>query len=806
MSTKQRIGNYTIIKTLGTGSFGKVRLGVHSQTGHNVALKFISRAQIDKAEMVGRVKREIQYLQLLRHPHIIKLYEVIMTSTDCIMVMEYAGGELFNYIVERGRMNENEARRFFQQIISAVDYCHRHKIVHRDLKPENLLLDKFDNVKIADFGLSNFMSDGEFLKTSCGSPNYAAPEVINGHFYSGAEVDVWSCGVILYVMLCGKLPFDDESIPQLFKKISSGVFAMPGYLSAEVQQLLTRMLVVKPLERITIAEIRDHPWFKRNLPEYLSPVAQEDIDTTTSIDDNVVNQLVRKLPYTVEAVVTALRNPQPDPTTHHIKVAYQLVADQNRIVQDLRHTNSNQLQNYTFGSSPPAWNAVPSSASNYPGGEDTGLPGIATLPGTLSAPSSRRGRSQTTSVGPRTPHSRVVVETPDYMDEDDPSSISVLSSSLPQQFVLPQQARAALSSALAQGSVKGVNPLERIRSQASTVAAESITESAPSAASSPMSAQGTSPAKPPPIAIPGRTNQVLPSTQEADEEAVEEGRTETFAFSPHPTVPRSLGKSPLPDAHDNALLEHAATPLIGRSKVHQFPTSYRAYQHPVAELGSSVGKPDQLPVSVPIPVVPSSRPNPRGDGSQPNSTPRTNRRPPRWHFGIRSRNPPREIMEEIYKTLRALGIQWKPFDAWHVRCRYIYPDTPPTDRPQPCLNPHSTGYVPDLVVKFDMQLYKIDSTSYLVDFKYVPPAHLSQAILGKDGSGPLPSGGSTQVAGIPPRKGTTTADHDSLHLLGQSLPMTLQDPALNVGTNEPVIHSIFPFFHVCVSLITKLAA
>ncbi|KAJ1966149.1 Protein kinase, partial [Dispira parvispora] len=287
MSTKQRIGNYTIIKTLGTGSFGKVRLGVHSQTGHNVALKFISRAQIDKADMVGRVKREIQYLQLLRHPHIIKLYEVIMTSTDCIMVMEYAGGELFNYIVERGRMNENEARRFFQQIISAVDYCHRHKIVHRDLKPENLLLDKFDNVKIADFGLSNFMSDGEFLKTSCGSPNYAAPEVINGHFYSGAEVDVWSCGVILYVMLCGKLPFDDESIPQLFKKISSGVFVMPSYLSAEVQQLLKRMLVVKPLERITIAEIRDHPWFKRNLPEYLSPVAQEDIDTTTSIDDNV---------------------------------------------------------------------------------------------------------------------------------------------------------------------------------------------------------------------------------------------------------------------------------------------------------------------------------------------------------------------------------------------------------------------------------------------------------------------------------------------------------------------------------------
>ncbi|KAJ1956392.1 Protein kinase, partial [Dispira parvispora] len=532
----------------------------------------------------------------------------------------------------------------------------------------------------------------------------------------------------------------------------------------------------------------------------------EDIDTTTSIDDNVVNQLVKKLPYTVDAVLAALRNPQPDPTTHHIKVAYQLVADQNRIVQDLRHTNSSQLQNYTFGSSPPAWNAVPSSVSNYPGGEDTGLPGTTTLSGTISAPSSRRGRSQTTSVGPQAPHSRVAAETPDYMDEEDPSSISVLSSSLPQQFVLPQQARAAHAAALAQGSVKAGNPLERIRSQASTVAADSMTESAPSAASSPMSAQGVSPVKPPPIAIPGRANQVLPSTQEADEGAMEEGQTETFAFSPHSTVPHSLGKSPVPGTHGNALLEHAATPLIGRSKAPQFPTSYQAYQQSVAELEGSGGKPDQIPVSVPIPVVPSSRPNPHGDGLQPTSTSKASRRPPRWHFGIRSRNPPREIMEEIYKTLRALGIQWKPFDAWHVRCRYIYPDTPPTDRPQPCLNPHSTGYVSGLVVKFDMQLYKIDSTNYLVDFKYVPPAHQSQAIFGKDGPGPPPFGGSTQVPGIPLGKDGTAADHDTLHLLGQSLPMTLQDPALNASANEPVIHSIFPFFHVCVSLITKLAA
>ncbi|KAJ3107161.1 Protein kinase [Phlyctochytrium bullatum] len=171
-------------------------------------------------DMVGRLKREIQYLKQLRHPHIIKLYEVITTPTDIILVIEYAGGELFNYIVERGRMTEDDSRRFFQQIICAVEYCHEHKIVHRDLKPENVLLDDWNQVKIGDFGLSNIMADGDFLKTSCGSPNYAAPEVISGRLYEGPEVDVWSCGVILYVMLCGRLPFDDDYIPNLFKKIN----------------------------------------------------------------------------------------------------------------------------------------------------------------------------------------------------------------------------------------------------------------------------------------------------------------------------------------------------------------------------------------------------------------------------------------------------------------------------------------------------------------------------------------------------------------------------------------------------------
>lgn len=220
-----------------------------------------------------KIKREITNMKLFRHPHIIRLYEVIETKEDIFMIMEYVpGGELFDYIVTHGRLNENDARRFFQQIISGVEYCHSHMVVHRDLKPENILIDKIHNcVKIADFGLSTMMHDGDFLKTSCGSPNYAAPEVISGKLYAGPEVDVWSCGVILYTLLCARLPFDDEYIPALFRKIRcmlcyyknydyffhiAGIFEIPSYISDNCKDLLCAMLIVDPLKRITIPEIK----------------------------------------------------------------------------------------------------------------------------------------------------------------------------------------------------------------------------------------------------------------------------------------------------------------------------------------------------------------------------------------------------------------------------------------------------------------------------------------------------------------------------------------------------------------------
>src|SRR5271163_3787885 len=274
-----RLNQYREVKNLGEGSFGKVKLAQHKVTGQEVAMKIISRRKLVSRDMAGRVEREIQYLQLLRHPHIIKLYTVIATKLDIIMVLEYAPMELFDYIVRHGRLGESRSRKFFQQIICAVEYCHRHKIVHRDLKPENLLLDQNMNVKIADFGLSNIMTDGNFLKTSCGSPNYAAPEVISGKLYAGPEVDVWSCGVILYVFLAGRLPFDDEFIPSLFKKIAAGNFHIPSHLPSGAVNIIKRCLQVHPVHRITIPEIRQDEWFLKDLPAYLTDPVDEFLDT-----------------------------------------------------------------------------------------------------------------------------------------------------------------------------------------------------------------------------------------------------------------------------------------------------------------------------------------------------------------------------------------------------------------------------------------------------------------------------------------------------------------------------------------------
>lgn len=315
--------NYKLGKTLGIGAFGKVKIAEHTLTGHKVAIKILNRRKIRNLDMEEKVRREIKILRLFMHPHIIRLYEVIETPADIYVVTEYVkSGELFDYIVEKGRLQEDEARKFFQQIISGVEYCHRNMVVHRDLKPENLLLDSKCNVKIADFGLSNVMRDGHFLKTSCGSPNYAAPEVISGKLYAGPEVDVWSCGVILYALLCGTLPFDDENIPNLFKKIKGGIYTLPSHLSPSARDLIPRMLIVDPMKRVTIPEIRQHPWFQVHLPRYLAVPPPDTMQQAKKTEEDILLAVV-KMGFDRNQLIESLHNRIQNEAT----VAYYLLLD-----------------------------------------------------------------------------------------------------------------------------------------------------------------------------------------------------------------------------------------------------------------------------------------------------------------------------------------------------------------------------------------------------------------------------------------------------------------------------------------------
>ncbi|KAF8381584.1 hypothetical protein PRIPAC_70726 [Pristionchus pacificus] len=325
-----KIGHYILKETLGIGSFGKVKVGIHDSTGYKVAVKILNRQKIKNLNVVGKTRKEIQNLSLFRHPHIIRLYQVISTPTDIFMIMEYvSGGELFDYVVKKGKLETPEARRFFQQIISGVDYCHRHMVVHRDLKMENFVLDERNNVKILDFGLSNIMTDGDFLKTSCGSPNYAAPEVVSGKLYAGPEVDVWSCGVILYALLCGTLPFDGDHLPTLFMKIKVGKFIIPDYLESSLVNLMKHMLTVGPMERATIKDVINHEWFQKDLPVYLFPPINE--SEASIVDIEAVRDVVERYLVQEEEVTSALLGDDPH---HHLSIAYNLIVDNKRIADE----------------------------------------------------------------------------------------------------------------------------------------------------------------------------------------------------------------------------------------------------------------------------------------------------------------------------------------------------------------------------------------------------------------------------------------------------------------------------------------
>ena len=249
----QYVGPYRLEKTLGKGQTGLVKLGVHCLSGKKVAIKIINREKLSQS-VLEKVEREIAIMKLIEHPHVLGLFDVYENHKYLYLILEHvSGGELFDYLVKKGRLTPKEARRFFRQIISALDFCHKHSICHRDLKPENLLLDDKNNIKIADFGMASLQMEGSMLETSCGSPHYACPEVIRGEKYDGRRADVWSTGVILYALLVGALPFDDDNLRQLLEKVKRGVFHIPHFVPQEIQDLLRAMIEVDSDKRLTVS-------------------------------------------------------------------------------------------------------------------------------------------------------------------------------------------------------------------------------------------------------------------------------------------------------------------------------------------------------------------------------------------------------------------------------------------------------------------------------------------------------------------------------------------------------------------------
>ena len=267
------VGPYVLGRTLGEGTTGKVKVGFHRETGEKVAVKIVRKdALAGAAAARQKVQREIAVLKLVDHPHVLRLHAVYESARSLFVVMELvAGGELFDYIVRRGHVPARETRRLFREIVAGVDYLHSQGIAHRDLKPENILLDAGGRVKIADLGMAAVMRPGARLATSCGSPHYAAPEVVRGAPYDGRAADIWSCGVILYTLATSNLPFDDDALPRLLDKVCRGAYTVPAFVPPDARDLIARMLTVDPARRIAMPELKRHPWLAAPLDPGLPP-------------------------------------------------------------------------------------------------------------------------------------------------------------------------------------------------------------------------------------------------------------------------------------------------------------------------------------------------------------------------------------------------------------------------------------------------------------------------------------------------------------------------------------------------------
>lgn len=262
-----RVGPYIVTSTLGQGTFGKVKLAQHQETGIEYAIKILDKSDIKANELTLNVRREIAIMKALNHRNIVNLREVLSSKSKLYIVMDLVrGGELFEQIERRGELDTKLARKYFQQLVDGIDYCHRRGVCHRDLKPENLLVDENGTLKITDFGVSSMkggVSGSDLLYTACGTPYYCAPEIINGaeDGYSGVKIDAWSCGIILYLLLTGTLPFQNEDMTKLYEQINRCQVDYPHWMSDDAKDLISHLLTKDPIARFSLEDVKKHPWF-----------------------------------------------------------------------------------------------------------------------------------------------------------------------------------------------------------------------------------------------------------------------------------------------------------------------------------------------------------------------------------------------------------------------------------------------------------------------------------------------------------------------------------------------------------------
>ncbi|CAG2101057.1 unnamed protein product [Medioppia subpectinata] len=321
-----RVGHYELVRTIGKGNFAVVKLARHQITNAKVAVKVISTRSLD-ADQLRKLQREIDIMKrTAAHRHILRLYQVMQSERHLMLVTEFcAGGEIFDQLVANGRMTEPQARDYFRQIVDAVDFLHAQGIVHRDLKAENLLLSAdLKVVKLADFGFSNYFSRDALLSTWCGSPPYAAPELFEGRHYCGPKADIWSLGVVLYVLVCGALPFDGHTLQSLKTRVLNGKFRIPYFMSTDCEHLIRHMLVTEPEKRLSLQQIKVHKWLRAtDATTETTPVVPDD-DT---IDMSVVEWVSRELSVDSLAVLESVRSRAYD----HNYALYHLVNESSHV-------------------------------------------------------------------------------------------------------------------------------------------------------------------------------------------------------------------------------------------------------------------------------------------------------------------------------------------------------------------------------------------------------------------------------------------------------------------------------------------